>query len=133
MVDNTPLKMEECTQEYWDFVLILRNQLKKGFLQQEDIVADDHYRFMKDKAKFYMICTHSGIPAGFVGQVDGDIRVATHPDYQGVGVGKYMINELMKKWPDSSATVKIENHASLALFESCGFKKKCFVLEKCDA
>ena len=34
-----------------------------------------------------MVCTLEDTPVGFVGQVDGDIRVATHPEYQGMGVG----------------------------------------------
>ena len=71
-----------------------------------------------------------GNPAGYVGQISDDIRVATHPDYQGKGVGTFMISELMNKFPDSIAKVKIENKASLRLFEKCGFKKKYYILEK---
>ena len=47
-----------------------------------------------------------------------------------MGVGKFMINEIMKIFPKSYAKVKIENEASLKLFESCGFEKKYYVLEK---
>ena len=130
MVDKLELRMVRCLYSHWDFILLLRNRLKDGFILQEDISATDHHEFMVDNANNYMICTHEDTPVGFVGQVDGDIRVATHPEYQGMGVGKFMINEFMKNNPSCSATVKIENAPSLNLFESCGFKKKYFVLER---
>jgi RimJ/RimL family protein N-acetyltransferase len=86
----------------------------------------------------FYVCLIDGSPAGYVGVIDRDIRVATHPDYQGKGVGKFMINALMKfminalmkLYPDSLAKVKIENEASLRLFEACGFTKKYYILEK---
>ena len=71
-----------------------------------------------------------GTPAGYVGVIDRDIRVATHPDYQGKGVGKFMINAMMNLHPDAFAKVKIENIPSLRLFEACGFTKKYYILEK---
>ena len=40
------------------------------------------------------------------------------------------LNEIMKIYPDAFAKIKIENEASLRLFESCGFKKKYYILEK---
>jgi ribosomal protein S18 acetylase RimI-like enzyme len=130
MVDRLNLRMKRCLYGHWDFVLFLRNMFKGGFIDQADISHEDHLEFMIENANRYMICTHEDIPVGFVGQVDGDIRVATHPEYQGMGVGKFMINEFMEKNPKCSATVKVENEASLALFESCGFKRKYIVLEK---
>ena len=79
--------------------------------------------------KFY-ICLVGTKPAGYVGVIDNDIRVATHPDYQKRGVGVFMINELMKKHPEAIAKVKLDNEASVALFEKAGFKKKYYILEK---
>ena len=70
-------------------------------------------------------------PVGFVGQIDGDIRVAVDPEYQGKGVGKFMINQIMKLHPESIAKVKLGNEASIRLFESCGFEKKYYILERC--
>ena len=70
------------------------------------------------------------MPIGYTGIIDDDIRVATHPGHQGRGVGKFMINEIMKINPQAFAKVKLENEASVKLFESCGFKKKYYILEK---
>ena len=41
-----------------------------------------------------------------------------------------MINQIMTTHPTALAKVKINNEASLRLFEKCGFKKKFYILEK---
>ncbi len=45
-------------------------------------------------------------PIGYIGVIDNDIRVATHPDHQGKGVGSFMVNEIMKIHPNAFAKVK---------------------------
>ena len=95
--------------KYWEFIRALRNHptVKAGFIQQENINIEKHQKFMNKYGKKYYICLVDNLPAGFVGQINGDIRIATHPDFQGKGVGKFMINELMRKHPDSFAKVKL--------------------------
>ena len=117
---------------YWEFIRELRNHpdVKTGFIKQEHISKKQHYRFMEKHGLNYFICLFDNSPAGYVGVINGDIRVATHPEYQGLGVAKYMINELMKMYPESYAKVKLDNEASIKLFESCGFNKKYYILEK---
>ena len=46
------------------------------------------------------------------------------------GAATFALNELMKLHPEAKAKVKLENGASLRLFEKCGFKKKYYLLEK---
>ena len=41
-----------------------------------------------------------------------------------------MINKLVELVPGALAKVKLDNKASLCLFEKCGFKKKYYILEK---
>ena len=41
-----------------------------------------------------------------------------------------MISELVKNNPTAIAKIKIENTASVALFEACGFAKKYYILEQ---
>ena len=60
---------------------------------------------------------------------DDDIRICTHPDYQGKGIGKFMLNEIIKIYPTAYGKVKIENKASQNLFLSLGFKKKFIIFE----
>ena len=41
-----------------------------------------------------------------------------------------MINQCMNIWPSAFAKVKIDNEASMKLFEACGFTKKYYILTK---
>jgi hypothetical protein len=79
---------------------------------------------------FYRICLLDNEPAGFVGVIEDDIRVATDPKFKKMGIGKFMIEEIMKEFPTAFAKVKIENIASLKLFSSCGFVPKYTILHK---
>ena len=129
------MKLVQNKKEYWDFIRDLRNHkdVKTGFIQQQHISEEMHSEHMSLFGEHYYICLVDGETAGYAAAIKNDIRVATHPDFQGKGVGKYMINELTKKHQDIFAKVKINNEASLRLFESCGFKKKYYILEKDDA
>lgn len=126
------MKLVENEPKYYEFIRELRNNkdVKKGFIQQKHIDFTMHHEHMRKYAKNYWICLVDKKPAGYVGQISDDIRVATHPNYQGKGVGTFMISKLIDKFPDSVAKVKVENEASLRLFEKCGFKKKYYILEK---
>ena len=104
--------------------------VREGFIQQEHIHEEYHKAYMQAWGDCFFICLYKGEPAGYVGIINKDIRVATHPDFQGKGIGTFMINTIMQKYTDSEAKVKIENEASLKLFEKCGFKKKYYILEK---
>jgi len=122
----------ENEEKYWEFIRKLRTneEVIRGFVQQGDISPEQQEIYMKKYGHMYYICIVDDQPVGFIGVIDRDIRVATHPDFQKRGVGKFMINELMKLHPDSLAKVKVDNQASLRLFESCGFTKKFYLLEK---
>ena len=126
LVENEP--------RYWEFIRELRSdpRVQGGFVQQGRITVEEQQQYMREHGQHYYICLSDGIPSGFVGVIDGDIRVCTHPDFQKHGVGKFMINEIMKIYPQGFAKIKIANEASLRLFEGCGFKKKYFILEKDD-
>ena len=125
-------KLIKNSSDYWDFILDLRNdpRVKKGFVQQEEISRQDHFMYMQAFGDSFYICLDNDKPIGYIGVINNDIRVATHPDHQGNGVAKFMVNEAMKIHPKAFAKVKIENEASLKLFERCGFKKKFYILEK---
>ena len=117
---------------YWDFIRKLRNLdgVREGFIEQEIISEEDHERYMKENSNYFYICLDKSIPIGYIGIIENDIRVATHPDYQGKGVASFMVNEIMKINKKAVAKVKIDNMASLKLFERCGFEKKYYLLEK---
>ena len=126
------MELVENQEEYWEFIRELRNMdgVRQGFIQQEHISKDSHHRYMKENCNFFYICLDKGSPIGYIGVIDYDIRVATHPQHQGKGVASFMLNEVMKLHPKAVAKVKIDNEASLRLFEKCGFKRKYYLLEK---
>ena len=117
---------------YWDFIRSLRNhpKVKRGFIQQTHISQESHLTHMQIYGSCYYVCLADDTPAGYVGVIENDIRVSTHPDFQKKGVGSFMITELMQRHPTAVAKVKIENEASLRLFENCGFEKKYYIMEK---
>jgi len=117
---------------YWEFIRNLRNLdgVRQGFIKQDIITRNQHEEYMKKNSIFFWICLDNSVPIGYIGIIDDDIRVATHPDYQGLGVGSFMLKTVMKQNPSAVAKVKINNEASLRLFEKNGFKKKYYLLEK---
>lgn len=119
-------------EEYWEFIRQLRTheQVQSGFIEQVEITSEQQQSYMKKYGDCFYICLCDGDPAGYIGEIDNDIRVATHPDFQRMGVGLFMVKELMKLRPDSYAKVKIENEASFKLFQKAGFKPKYYILEK---
>ena len=126
------MELVNCTEEYWEFVRLLRmdERVVNGFIQTSEITPSQQIAYMTKYAEHYRIALVDGIPAGFVGVIDDDIRVCTHPDFQKIGLGKFMITECMKIWPTAFAKVKLDNLASIKLFESCGFTKKFYILTK---
>lgn len=126
------LKLVTCDKKYWEFVRNLRldNRVTDGFIKTEYITKEMQEKYMGTHSDFYRISLFNDEPVGYVGVIEDDIRVCTHPDYQGKGVGKFMINECMKIWPSAFAKVKIDNEASLKLFKSCGFHKKFIIMKK---
>lgn len=117
------MELVECSEKYWEFVRKLRmdERVIDGFIETIPITKSQQRKYMIKNSQFYRIALINGNPAGYVGVIDDDIRVCTHPDYQGLGVGKFMINECIRIWPTSKAKIKIGNVSSEKLFLSCGF------------
>jgi len=126
------MELVKCEEKYWENIRQLRNMdgVKQGFIRQHHIKSREHKLFMQINNDCFYVCVDKEDFLGYTGVIDRDIRVATHPDHQKKGVASFMINEIMKIHPDAFAKVKIDNEASLRLFESCGFKKKYYILEK---
>ena len=78
-------------------------------MYREDLTEDELIGFITRVKKAL-----PDIPVGYVGVVDNDIRVCTHPDFQGKGLGKFMIDEAMKIWPNAEAKVKKNNKITRA-------------------
>lgn len=128
------MKMEfvECSPQYWDFIRKLRNdkRVQDGFVETGKITAEQQIEYMKVNSTNYRVALINGSPAGYIGVLQDDIRVCTHPEYQGKGVGRFMVEKSLEIWPNAVAKVKVNNIKSVKLFEACGFKKKYFIFTK---
>ena len=127
------MELVECSNlpgDHWYSILHIRNENRHGFGNDDLIHIAAHYRYMFDNFKNYLLCVEDGNVIGFIGHVNNDIRIATRKSHQNKGVGKFMGEGFMRKFPDSFAKVKIDNEASRKLFERCGFKKKYYVLQR---
>ena len=119
-------------RKYWQEIRKLRNlkEVMVGFIDQQEITEEQQVLYMEGHNDYFHVCLCDDKFAGYVGVIDDDIRVAVSPSFQRKGIGKFLIKELIKNDKTAIAKIKIENKASIALFESCGFKKKYFILEQ---
>lgn len=126
LVDNEP--------KYYEFIRQMRIHPDNisGFINQNIITEEQQIEYMKNNHQFFKICLFENEPVGFVGVIENDIRVATNPDFKKIGVGKFMIDEIMKIYPEAVAKVKIDNISSMNLFLSCGFKTEFIIMKKCQ-
>jgi RimJ/RimL family protein N-acetyltransferase len=132
MVKHNDLELVECSQKYWEFVRTLRSdpRVSQFFVEQAEITAEMQVKYMESHAKFYRICLLRTQPVGYIGAVDGDLRICTHPDFQKTGVASFMLKEALDLFPDVTAKVKIGNTASLKALQKAGFRIKYLLLER---
>lgn len=123
------LKLVSCEEKYWEFIRKLRMNKKvvNGFIKNTFISKNDQKKYMLKYNDNYFIALLNDIPVGFVGVIDDDIRICTHPDFQKIGVAKFMLNSISQLFPTAFGKIKIENEVSKKLFESCGFKPKFLI------
>lgn len=119
-------------ETYWEFIRNLRNNdlVTHGFIQTEKISYEQQKNYMLIHGKNYYIIQLDSLPIGYVGDVDNDIRICIHPDFQNKGYGTESIKEFNKLFPNSLAKIKIDNKQSLKSFENAGYKIKYFLLTK---
>ena len=124
------IKCSNLPGAHWDAILEIRNENREGFGDPSMIRSGAHCKYMFNHFSNYLLCVENDEVLGFIGHVNNDIRLATQKTYQKKGIGKFMVEGFMKKYPEALAKVKLDNEASLKLFERCGFNKKYYILEK---
>jgi ribosomal protein S18 acetylase RimI-like enzyme len=126
------LSLVKNNPEYYEFIRELRihKDNLSGFLNQSIITKEEQIKYMEKYGESYYVALSDKTPVGFVGVIDDDIRVATHPNFKKQGVGKFMINEIMKIFPNCFAKIKHNNLSSIKLFESCGFEIEFLIMRK---
>lgn len=128
------LKLVKNNPDFYEFIRELRfhDENISGFLSQKKISKEDQINYMEKYGDLYYVALFGENPVGFVGVIDDDIRVATHPDFKKKGVGKFMITEIVKIFPNALAKVKYNNFASTKLFESCGFEIEFLIMKNAN-
>ena len=103
---------------YYEFIRNLRNddRVRDGFIQQEHISLEEQVAYMQVHESDYFICLNDETPVGYIGVIDGDIRLCTSPDHQGQGIGTFMLTEIVKIFPYATGRIKRENVASIQAF-----------------
>tara|TARA_B100001939_G_C16883414_1_gene591973 strand:+ start:842 stop:1231 length:390 start_codon:yes stop_codon:yes gene_type:complete len=124
------MDLEKCHKKHWRRILEIRNLVRKSFINSSIISYETHTAFMEKNHESYIVAIRYGEVVGFAGVVDNDVRVAVDPKYQKRGIGKKLLNEIVSIFPNCEAKIDLQNKASLSLFESCGFSKKYFLLNK---
>lgn len=131
------MRLVDNKSEHWEFIRTLRNdsRVKKGFIQQAKISKEDHIKYMGYHWYEYYICvddTSGDTPMGYIGIVNNDIRICTHPNHQRKGVSLFMLKEIKKLHPKATAKVKIDNEESHSLFKKAGFEIKYYLYERAE-
>lgn len=129
MVTLLPCNDESC----WEYVRKLRTKpsISKLFATQPEITTEQQIEYMKIHQHNYRIILLDEYFVGFIGHVDGDIRIAIDNQYQGKGIGSEAIELFVKEFKDVKlfAKVKIHNEKSINAFENAGFRKNYFIME----
>ena len=112
------------TPEYYNFVRLLRMhpETREGFLEEANITEEDQIKYMENHQYNYYICLLYGSPVGYIGVVDDDIRLCTDPDFQGMGVGSFMLSKIKKLYPQATGKILKQNLASQRAFDKCGIE-----------
>jgi GNAT superfamily N-acetyltransferase len=122
VVDNDP--------KYHEFIRILRNdpRVADGFLERVQITAEQQAAYMERNAHCYVVARCGGIPVGYAGVVDDDLRICVHPNYQSQGIGEILLQTILQRFPKAQVRIKWGNEASLRLFAKFGFRPYLIVM-----
>ena len=125
------LEFKKNNKKYWEFLRLLRSdkRVQSGFVEQVKITRKEQEVYMNKYNNNYYVCLCDDIPSGYIGEIDGNIRLCTAPEYQGKGIGSFMIREITKIQPNIFAKIKLDNWSSIKAFEKAGYVKKYYLLE----
>ena len=112
------LKLINAEPEFWEFIRKLRTdrRVMHGFLTEKYISSEDQKEYMRKYSDSYFVALYDGSAAGYIGVLDDDIRVCTHPNFQGRGVGTFMLKEIKDKFPNAVGRIKRSNISSQKAF-----------------
>ena len=116
------LRLVPNSRKYWDFIRELRNHraVQSGFITKSNISEEQQKDYMSKHGECFFIAVHDGVPCGFIGVIEDDIRFCTHPLFQGKRVGTFLLENVRKHFPNAKGRVKKSNFASIKCFNNAG-------------
>jgi ribosomal protein S18 acetylase RimI-like enzyme len=108
---------------YGEFIRKLRThpKLRKAWIEKCTITEDQQIEYMYKHGNNYYVCMNEENKLlGFVGVVDNDLRIAVLPNQQNTGIGRYILDFILKKYPNVKIKVRQNNKRGQKFFESCG-------------
>jgi len=119
-ISKSDIRLIPNNKIWWEQIRQLRNnpKVQGGFLCSSYISVDDQWEYMKKYNDCYYVATYLGNFCGYIGVVENDIRICTHPDFEGKGVGKFMLSKIKIKHPNAKGRIKKDNLPSQKVFNS---------------
>jgi len=132
--EHPELELVPISKNFFEFVRRLRTDPRNAdsFINNSEITLQNQIDYMEQHLNDYFVCLSQQKPVGFIGVVQGDIRLAIDQDFRNKGVATFMVNEISKLFPGASAKIKTSNVASIALFESVGFERQFYIYGKVE-
>ena len=113
---------------YMDTIAFIKNlrtdpAIKKDFIEQiDEITIEDQVNYMAEHAKDYFIAYYYGLPVGFGGVIEDDIRYAVIPYYHGKGFGTQILKRIKNRNPNATGKIKKSNLGSMKAFMNAEIK-----------
>ena len=131
--ENAKISIVDNEEKYWMQIGRLRYQQKvqKGFISRKWGAPPSpqvQNSYMKKFGDNFIVAAHNDTLLGYARCIDGDIAICVVPELQSKGIASMLLEELLKRYPDSYARVKEDNESSKKLFEKFGFR----VVDKID-
>jgi len=108
--------------EHYEAIRLIRNENREAFWCTKEVEYETHQIFMNLHSSTYRVALDKSGVVGFVGHVEGDLRIACTLSHQGSGLACFMFSAFLKDYPFITVRVRRSNVRSLAFFKKLGYQ-----------
>lgn len=123
--EKAKIEILDNDQRWWSPIATLRSlrDVQKGFITRiyDWIQFPVQAKHMSQHGENYIVAASGDMLLGYARCIDGDIGICVYPELQGRGIASMLLEELLRRFPDAHARVKVDNESSKKLFEKFGF------------
>lgn len=116
-------KLSDSYADAIDFIRLLRcdPRISDRFIERVDFIEfEAQVEYMEEHYNDYFVAYYKGIPVGYGGVVDNDIRFAVVPYYHNFGFGTQILKYIKKRSPLATGKIMQGNLASIKVFNKVG-------------